>query len=138
MRKTLKKKYIKQFKGGSNQQDIPYIIGERMTDVVANPMGLAKNIFKIYSMPVNPRFWKGVVQVGQHIVNTPISFSLSSNPMGPNLNNISTITNKQISSAKEKIKNARLQSTTATVNALNRMSRRITSGSNKSKTRRRR
>ena len=128
MRKTLKRKKIKQIKGGANNQDIPYVIGERMEDVIANPMGLAKNLFKIYSMPVNPRFWKGVVQVGQHIVNTPISFSLSTNPINsynPNLPNLAPIIDSnQIALAKQKIKNARLKTTAATINTLKRVSRR--------------
>ena len=137
MRKTLKRKKIK---GGANNQDVPYVIGERMEDVIANPMGLAKNLFKIYSMPVNPRFWQGVVKVGKHIVNTPISFSLSTNPItnyNPKIPNLSAITDSnQIALAKQKIKNARLKTTAATINALNRVSRRTTTYSNTSKTRR--
>lgn len=135
MRKTLKRKKIKQIKGGANNQDIPYVIGERMEDVVANPMGLAKNLFKIYSMPVNPRFWRGVVQIGKHIVNTPISFSLSTIPANnynTKIPNLSAITDSnQIALAKQKIKNARLKTTTATINALNRVSRRAKTYSDK-------
>ena len=120
MRKTLKlKKKIKQIKGGSNNSNFRYVIGERMEDVIANPKELLENLFKIYTMPINPRFWKGVVKVGKFIVNTPISFSILKEP------NVPPIYNNKIPLANQKNINSTYKSTNSSKNLFNQTSKRL-------------